>query len=156
MSKSIPSDLKQTSREKIVEALNPLVADAFALYVKTKSFHWHVTGPHFRDYHLLFDEQAEQIFNTIDTLAERCRKLSGSTITSIGHIHKLSSVKDESRTTISAADMIKKLIKDNQECIERMRKAHDLCAESGDCATASILEIFIDEAERRVWFLGSI
>jgi len=153
---AVPSDLPEAARKKIVAHLNPLVADAFALYVKTKSFHWHVTGSHFRDYHLLFDEQAEQIFNTIDVLAERARKMGGATISSIGHIHRLAKVKDEDDVLLSARQMLEQLVHDNKECIRRMRSAHDVCSKAGDCATTSQLEIFLDEAERRLWFLASI
>lgn len=152
---AVPSDLEAGNRAKIVAQLNPLVADAFALYVKTKSFHWHVTGPNFRDYHLLFDEQAAQIFETIDVLAERARKMGGATITSISEIAKLQEVKDEKRVNLSAKAMIQELVKDHKGCIERMRKVHDFCADKRDVATASLLEVFIDEAERRMWFLAS-
>jgi starvation-inducible DNA-binding protein len=153
---SVPNDLKEESRKSVIAELNPLVADAFALYLKTKSFHWHVTGPHFRDYHLLFDEQAEQIFAMIDTLAERARKMGGSTISSIGHVHRLTKVKDQDNVSLSAEAMIRELIEENKNYTQRMRSAHDVCADLGDCATTSILEVFIDESERRVWFLSSI
>jgi starvation-inducible DNA-binding protein len=152
---STPSDLPQKACSAIVEHLNPLVADAFALYVKTKSFHWHLTGPHFRDYHLLFDEQAEQIFNTIDTIAERSRKLGGATVTSISHIAKLSHIKDENRSQIEAEEMLKILLKDNELMLKRMRQAHDNASKLNDSATSSILEVFIDETERRIWFLSA-
>jgi starvation-inducible DNA-binding protein len=148
-----PSDLKDQGRQAIANALNPLVADAFALYVKTKNFHWHLAGSHFRDYHLLFDEQAEQIFNTIDVLAERVRKLGKTTIRSIGHICRLTNVEDADQEFIDAQKMLKILLQDNRDMVVNMRKARKVCEENGDVATTSILEIFIDETERRVWFL---
>lgn len=153
---AVPSDLKEESRKKIVSQINPLVADAFALYVKTKSFHWHVTGSHFRDYHLLFDEQAAQIFEMIDVLAERSRKMGGATISSVGNIHRLTKVKDQDDVLLSAEEMIQELIHNHKECTQRMRAVHDICSDLGDSATTSILEVFIDEAERRMWFLGAI
>lgn len=148
-----PSDLKESDRQKIAEAINPLVADAFALYVKTKSFHWHVSGSHFRDYHLLFDEQAEQIFNMIDTLAERLRKLGETTIRSIGHIASLQNIKDDDEAFVEPKKMLLHLMNDNKDMIARMRSAHQICADANDTGSTSILEIFIDETERRVWFL---
>jgi starvation-inducible DNA-binding protein len=151
----IPSDLTEKARKTIAQAINPLIADAFALYVKTKNFHWHLHSPHFRDYHKLFDEQAAQILETIDTLAERLRKLDQPAITSIGHIHRLQKVKDEDQTNLPAEAMLRMLMEDNQAHTARMRKAHDICQKQSDVATTSILEIFIDEAERRAWFLSS-
>lgn len=148
-----PNDLNSKGREKIVAALNPLVADAFALYVKSKNFHWHVSGSHFRDYHLLFDEQAEQIFAMIDPLAERARKLGGATIRSIAHIGRLQNVKDDDAAFLEPQKMVQQLMNDNKEFAARMRAAHKVCEDHNDVATCSILEIFIDEAERRVWFL---
>lgn len=148
-----PSDLKETGRHAIAESINPLVADAFALYVKTKSFHWHLSGSHFRDYHLLFDEQAEQIFAMIDILAERLRKLGETTIRSIGHISRLQNVKDDDEVFLEPKKMLQHLMNDNKNFVKRMRDAHEVCNHHQDVATTSLLEIFIDQGERRTWFL---
>ena len=148
-----PNDLNEKSRQEIAEHINPLIADAFSLYVKTKNFHWHLSGSHFRDYHLLFDEQADQIFAMIDILAERVRKLGGTTIRSIGHIARLQKVQDNDENFLEPEKMLQFLMKDNQEYTARMRAAHKVCEEHEDIATTSILEIFIDETERRTWFL---
>lgn len=150
-----PSDLQEKKRQEICKNINPLVADAFALYVKTKSFHWHLSGSHFRDYHLLFDEQAEQIFAMIDVLAERVRKLGGTTICSISHISRLQNIRDD-EVLLEPKEMIRHLMNDNKDCIAHMRKAHQVCADYNDVATSSLLEVFIDEGERRVWFLFEI
>ncbi|WP_395697442.1 Dps family protein [Methylocella sp.] len=148
-----PNDLGGNAAAAIATEINKLVADAFALYVKTKNFHWHVSGPHFRDYHLLLDEQAAEIFASIDPLAERVRKLGQTTLRSIGEIAKLSSVKDNDEAFVSPQDMIAELIADNKANTAAMRKAHEVCDEHNDVATASLLENFIDESERRTWFL---
>lgn len=148
-----PNDLAEKDRQDIAASINPLVADAFALYVKTKNFHWHLSGSHFRDYHLLFDEQADQIFAMIDVLAERVRKLGAATIRSIGHIGRLQNVKDADEPFLEPEEMLQQLLKDNQDFVKRMRKAHLVCEKGNDVATTSILEIFIDETERRTWFL---
>lgn len=148
-----PSDLDKAGVEKIAAALNGLVADAFTLYVKTKNFHWHVSGPHFRDYHVMLDEQADQIFAAIDPLAERIRKIGGTTIRSIGHIAKLQSIQDSDAERVPPLDMLKQLLADNQSVAKAMREAHSLCDDHDDAATASLLEIYIDETERRTWFL---
>lgn len=148
-----PNDLKEKDRLEIAESVNPLVADAFALYVKTKNFHWHLSSTHFRDYHLLFDEQADQIFAMIDTLAERIRKLGGTTIRSIGHIARLQTIADSDEAFLDANQMLFQLLEDNKNFTASMRAAHKVCDDAGDCATTSILEIFIDETERRTWFL---
>jgi starvation-inducible DNA-binding protein len=148
-----PSDLDRAGVDKIVSALNGLVADAFVLYVKTKNFHWHVSGPHFRDYHVMLDEQADQIFAAIDPLAERVRKIGGTTLRSIGHIAKLASLKDSNTERVPPLDMIKDLLSDNKAVAKAMREAHSLCDDNEDAATASLLEIYIDETERRTWFL---
>ena len=148
-----PSGFSNKDASEIALALNGLVADAFALYLKTKNFHWHLSGPHFRDYHLLFDEQADQIFASIDPLAERVRKIGQTTIRSIGHVSKLAHLKDNDREYVSAADMINELISDNRAMAESMRKCHALCDDKEDAATAGLLEIYIDETERRTWFL---
>lgn len=148
-----PNDLGDKARHAVTEVINPLVADAFALFVKTKNFHWHVSGSHYRDYHLLLDEQATQIFAMIDVLAERVRKLGGTTIRSIGHISRLQSIKDDDDVFVEPKEMIRRLMKDNKEYADRMRGAHEVCDQYNDVATASFLEQFIDETERRTWFL---
>lgn len=153
MKLATPNDLDEKGRQEIAESVNPLVADAFALYVKTKNFHWHMSGSHFRDYHLLLDEQADQIFAMIDILAERVRKLGGTTICSIGHIDRLKSVKDDDAVFLEPETMLQHLMEDSQEYVVRMRAAHKVCEDNNDVATTSILEIFIDETERRTWFL---
>ena len=147
------SDLSGNAIPEIAEALNGLVADSYALYTKTKNFHWHVSGPHFRDYHLLFDEQATEIFATIDELAERVRKLGARTIHSIGEIAKLQTIKDNDKDYVSPGDMLTELMNDNKTVIKQMRQAHDIADKHEDVATASILENFIDAAEKRNWFL---
>ena len=147
------NDLGAEATKNLAGALNALLADIFALYVKTKNFHWHVSGPHFRDYHLLLDEQADQIFATTDPVAERVRKLGGSTLHSIGHIARLQRIKDNDAEFVSPQDMLAELRDDNLRLISQMREAHSVCDEHRDVATASLLEVWIDEAERRVWFL---
>src|SRR6476660_1563973 len=142
-----------TTPTDIAGALNALLADTFALYVKTKNFHWHVSGPHFRDYHLLFDEHADQIFATTDVLAERVRKLGGTTLRSIGDITRHQRLSDNDAAYVDPQDMLAELREDNQRVITALRETHDLCDEHNDVATASFLETFIDDAERRVWFL---
>jgi len=148
-----PSYLGANAVKGISDALNALLADMFGLYVKTKNFHWHVSGPHFRDYHLLLDEQADQIFATTDPIAERVRKLGGTTLRSIGHIARLERPTDNDAEFVAPHDMLTELREDNSQLAARMREAHSLCDEHGDVATASLLEVWIDEAERRVWFL---
>lgn len=148
-----PTDLGDKARQAITEAINPLVADAFALFVKTKNFHWHMSGSHYRDYHLLLDEQADQIFAMIDVLAERVRKVGGTTIRSISHIASLQKIRDDNEAFIEARDMIRKLMDDNKEYVVHMRAAHKVCSDYNDVATTSLLETFIDETERRTWFL---
>jgi len=148
-----PTDLAADAVGALSAALNPLVADVFALYVKTKNFHWHVSGPHFRDYHLLLDEHAEQIFATIDELAERVRKVGGRTLRSIGHIAKLQRIADNDEEFVAPADMLRELMEDNKALTANLRKAHQVADEHGDVATASLIETFIDQAERRTWFL---
>src|SRR5436309_10591319 len=144
-----PIDLSDEAVRKISVALNALLADTFALYVKTKNFHWHISGPHFRSYHLLLDEQAESIEKSIDVLAERVRKVGGTTIRSIGHIVRLQRVKDNDEDFVEPGDMLCELMADNKATVENMRKAHKLADDHQDVATASLLEIFIDEAEKR-------
>jgi starvation-inducible DNA-binding protein len=148
-----PTDLSDDAMQSISAALNALLADTFALYVKTKNFHWHVSGPHFRSYHLLLDEQADQIEASIDVLAERVRKIGGTTIRSIGHIAQLQRVRDNDEDLVLPGDMLCELMADNKAQIHNMREAHKLADEHEDVATASLLEIFIDDAEKRCWFL---
>jgi starvation-inducible DNA-binding protein len=148
-----PTDLSEAAVRDISKALNGLLADAFALYLKTKNFHWHVSGPHFRDYHLLLDEQAEQIFATTDELAERVRKIGGVTLRSIGDISKHQSIKDNDENFVPPREMLRELLADNKAVAQAMREAHDLCDKHEDVATASLLEVWIDQTERRTWFL---
>ncbi len=148
-----PTDLSADAVKKVSVALNGLLADAFALYLKTKNFHWHISGRHFRDYHLLLDEQSDQIFATTDQLAERVRKIGGTTIKSIGQIAKLQSIADNNEDYVPAREMLRELMNDNKKMTAAMRKAHDVCDDANDVASASILENFIDETERRTWFL---
>ena len=148
-----PTDLKAAATKDLSGALNMLLADYFALYLKTKNFHWHMSGPHFRDYHLLLDEQGDQIFETTDPLAERVRKIGGLTLRSIGQIAKLQRVLDNDAEYVTPADMLAELADDNLQLVIRLRETHGLCDEHGDIATASLIENWVDEAERRAWFL---
>jgi starvation-inducible DNA-binding protein len=148
-----PSDLGSNSVKDIAGALTLLLADVFALYVKTKNFHWHMSGPHFRDYHLLLDEQSDQIFAMSDAVAERARKIGGHTIRSIGHINRQQRILDNDAEFVTPDDMLAELRDDNLRFVGFMRETHALCDEHNDVATASLLEVWIDEAERRVWFL---
>jgi starvation-inducible DNA-binding protein len=148
-----PSGLGDEAARDLSGALNILLADLFALYVKTKNFHWHVSGPHFRDYHLLLDEQADQVFAMTDPVAERVRKLGGGTLRSIGQIAKLQRVLDNDADYVSPLDMLAELREDNQRLASHMRETHGLCDERGDVASASLLEVWIDETEKRVWYL---
>jgi starvation-inducible DNA-binding protein len=148
-----PTDLGPNVTRDITGALNALLADVFSLYLKTKNFHWHVSGPHFRDYHLLFDEQAEQIFAITDEIAERVRKIGGITLHSIGNITRLQRIPDNDADYVDPLDMLAELRSDNQALIASMRAVHELCAEENDVATTSLVENWIDQAERRVWFL---
>jgi starvation-inducible DNA-binding protein len=148
-----PTNLGANATRDLSGALTALVADVFALYLKTKNFHWHMSGPHFRDYHLLLDEQSEQILDMTDDIAERVRKIGGTTLRSIGHIARLQRVADNDAEFVSPQDMLAELREDNKDLAQRMREVHDLCDEHGDVATASLLENWIDEAERRTWFL---
>jgi starvation-inducible DNA-binding protein len=148
-----PTNLASNAVQDLSGALTILLADMFALYVKTKNFHWHISGPHFRDYHLLLDEQADQIFATTDSIAERVRKIGGTTLRSIGQIARLQRIADNEADYVTASDMLAELRENNVELAARMRETHSLCDEHGDVATASLLEVWIDEAERRVWFL---
>jgi len=148
-----PTDLPQAAVDKISASLNTLLADAFALYLKTKNFHWHVSGRHFRDYHLLLDEQGEAIFATTDQLAERVRKLGGTTLRSIGQIAKLQTIQDNNEAYVPPRDMLRELLEDNKHMAAAMRKAHKLADDNEDTGTAQLLELFIDETEKRTWFL---
>ena len=148
-----PSDLSKDATAKIAEAVNGLVADAFTLYVKTKNFHWHMSGPHFRDYHLMLDEQSDAIFATTDQLAERVRKLGGTTLRSIGQVSKLQTIKDNNEDYVPPREMLRELMEDNKHMAAAMRKAHKLADDNEDSGTAGLLETFIDETERRTWFL---
>ena len=148
-----PTDLGNSATHDLSGALNLLLADTFALYMKTKNFHWHISGPHFRDYHLMLDEQGEQIFATTDDIAERVRKIGGTTLRSIGHIARLQRVLDNEADYVTPQDMLAELRDDNQQLIMRFRETHSLCDEHRDIATASLIENWIDEVERRVWFL---
>jgi len=150
---TVQTDLKPNAVKDIAGALTILLADMFALYVKTKNFHWHVSGPHFRDYHLLLDEQAEQIFATTDDIAERVRKIGGTTLRSIGHIGRLQRVLDNDADFVTPLDMLAELRDDNRQLVANLRETHDLCDEHGDVASTSLIENWIDEAERRAWFL---
>jgi len=148
-----PTDLSPDGVAAIAAALNALLADQFALYLKTKNFHWHVSGPHFRDYHLLLDEQADQIFAATDPIAERVRKIGGTTLRSIGDIGRHQRIGDNDKDFVPPAQMLRELLDDHKACVAAMREAHELCDKHDDVGTASLLEVFIDEAERRAWFL---
>src|SRR5580693_9097476 len=148
-----PTGLSADAIKELSQSLNALLADMFALYLKTKNFHWHVSGPHFRDYHLLLDEQADQIFATTDAIAERVRKIGGMTLRSIGQIGRLQRVMDNDAEYVTPLDMLAELRDDNKELAANMRETHGLCDDGDDIATASLLEVWIDEAERRTWFL---
>jgi starvation-inducible DNA-binding protein len=148
-----PTDLKHDGVEAISTALRPLLADVFALYMKTKNFHWHMSGPHFRDYHLMLDEQSDQIFAMTDVLAERVRKVGQLTLHSIGEIARNQRIADNDAPYVTPQDMLAELREDNGVLAKRMREAHDMVDEHRDVASASLLEVFIDETERRAWFL---
>jgi starvation-inducible DNA-binding protein len=148
-----PTDLSDDAVREISKAMNAILADAFALYMKTKNFHWHVSGPHFRDYHLLLDEQGTQIFAATDDMAERVRKIGGTTLRSIGDIGRLQRIKDNEESYVPPIDMLRELMEDNKAVAQAMREAHKLCDDHEDVATASMLEVWIDETERRAWFL---
>jgi len=148
-----PTDLKPAATRDISGAMNAILADVFALYLKTKNFHWHMSGPHFRDYHLLLDEQADQLFAMTDPIAERVRKLGGLTIKSIGQISSLQRVADNDADYVEPLDMLAELREDNKNLAASLREAHNVCEEHRDIATASLIEVWIDETERRTWFL---
>ena len=148
-----PTDLDDAAVKAVSEALNGLLADAFALYLKTKNFHWHVSGPHFRDYHLMLDEQAADILGATDDMAERVRKIGGTTLRSIGHIAKLQTIEDNDADFVPPRQMLKELMDDNKKITALMREAHEVADEHDDVATASLIENWIDQTEKRTWFL---
>jgi starvation-inducible DNA-binding protein len=148
-----PTDLGPTASADIAGGMNAILADVFALYLKTKNFHWHMSGPHFRDYHLLLDEQADQLYAMTDPIAERIRKTGGSTLRSIGHIARVQRIKDNDAEYVAPNDMLAELREDNQTLAARLREVHDMVDERRDIATASLIENWIDETERRTWFL---
>ena len=147
------TDLSRAAVKDISGAMNAILADVFAIYVKTKNFHWHMSGPHFRDYHLLLDEQADQLFAMTDPIAERVRKLGGITLRSIGHIARTQRVLDNDTEYVEPLDMLAELADDNRTLAAHLREAHNVCDEHRDFATASLIEVWIDETERRAWFL---
>jgi starvation-inducible DNA-binding protein len=148
-----PTDLDSAAVAAVSEALNGLLADSYALYLKTKNFHWHVSGPHFRDYHLLLDDQAADILGATDDMAERVRKIGGTTLRSIGHIAKLQTIEDNDADFVPPGAMLKELMDDNKKVTQRMREAHEVADEHEDVATASLIENWIDQTEKRTWFL---
>jgi starvation-inducible DNA-binding protein len=147
------TDLTAAATKDITAAMNAILADVFALYVKTKNFHWHMSGPHFRDYHLLLDEQADQLFAMTDPIAERVRKIGGLTLRSIGQISRTQRVLDNDADYVEPLDMLAELADDNRSMAARLREAHNVCDDHRDVATASLIEVWIDETERRAWFL---
>jgi starvation-inducible DNA-binding protein len=151
-----PSDLGPEAVKHISGSLNALLADVFALYMKTKNFHWHMSGAHFRDYHLLLDEHADQMFVMTDAVAERVRKIGAATIRSVGHVARLQRLSDNDADYVDPLDMLAEVREDNRALLASMREAHELCDEENDVATASLLEVWIDETERRIWFLFEI
>ena len=148
-----PTDLKANATKDIAGAMNAILADTFALYMKTKNFHWHMSGPHFRDYHLLLDEQADQLYGITDTIAERVRKIGGTTLRSIKHVSALQRIDDNDADYVTPLDMLAELREDNKALAARLRATHDLCDEHRDVATASLIEVWIDDTEQRTWFL---
>ena len=148
-----PTDLKASATKEVSVAMNAILADVFAMYLKTKNFHWHMTGPHFRDYHLLLDEQAEQIYTMADPIAERIRKLGGTTLRSISHISQLQSITDNNAEFVEPMQMLSELCEDNKTLARNFRKVHEICADHQDFPTSSLIEVWIDETERRTWFL---
>jgi starvation-inducible DNA-binding protein len=151
-----PTDLKPDEAKSVVEALNPLIADAFALYTKTKNYHWHIASSHFRDYHLLFDEQADSILDSVDPLAERVRRIGGMTIRSIAHIHQLQTITDDNQDYVPPDKMIQELIKDNRHIAEQQRAAIEICDKNRDSATSNALQEILNQTEKRIWFLYEI
>ena len=148
-----PTDLKVAATKDISAAMNGILADVFALYLKTKNFHWHMSGPHFRDYHVMLDEQATQIYEMTDPIAERIRKVGGNTLRSIGHIARTQRILDNDAEFVEPSDMLGELCDDNKTLVSRLRESHAVCEEHNDIATTSLIEVYIDETERRTWFL---
>jgi starvation-inducible DNA-binding protein len=148
-----PDDFSSEDVQNLSSVLNAVLADVFALYLKTKNFHWHMSGPHFRDYHLMLDEQSDHIFAISDAIAERVRKIGGTTIRSVGHIARLQRIADNDAEFVEATDMLRELHKDNKSLVESLRAAHEVADKADDYATTSLIEVWIDEAERRAWFL---
>ncbi len=148
-----PTDLHAAGTKDITAAMNGILADVFALYLKTKNFHWHMSGPHFRDYHVMLDEQADQLYAMTDPIAERIRKVGGTTLRSIGHIARTQRLADNDADYVEPSDMLAELCEDNKTVATRLREAHSVCNEHRDIATASFIEVWIDETERRTWFL---
>ena len=148
-----PTDLKAVDTKDVAAAMNGILADVFALYLKTKNFHWHMSGPHFRDYHVMLDEQADQLYAMTDPIAERIRKLGGTTLRSIGHIARTQRILDNDAAYVEPSDMLAELCEDNKTVAKRLREVHSVCDESNDIASASFIEVWIDETERRTWFL---
>ena len=153
---AVPTDLKSDEVKAVAECVNPLVADAFALYTKTKNFHWHLSGSHFRDYHLLFDEQADAIFDSIDILAERVRRIGGTTIRSISHISQLQTISDNNEDFVTPEDMIAELLEDNKHIAHQMREAIKITEDNRDTPTSNLLQEQLDATERRIWFLFEV
>jgi starvation-inducible DNA-binding protein len=151
-----PTDLQAKEVKEVVETINPLIADAFVLYVKTKNFHWHVASSHFRDYHLLFDEQAQSILESIDLLAERVRRIGGLTIRGIDHIASLQTIKNDERTFVPPDEMIAELLQDNGKMAKAIRQAIEICEENRDTPTANLLQEILDQTEKRIWFLHAV
>lgn len=151
-----PTGLEPSEVREIVEVVNPLIADAFALYLKTKNFHWHLSGSHFREYHLLFDEQADSIFDSIDLLAERVRRIGGTTIRSISHVTELQTIEDDNRDFVPPDEMIAALIADNLQLAKQQRAAVDICEKRRDMPTSNFLQDILDQTERRIWFLYEV
>lgn len=148
-----PTDLRPQATTEVAEALNAVLADVFALYMKTKNFHWHMSGPHFRDYHLMLDDQATELFAMTDPLAERIRKLGGKTLRSIGHVSRLQRIPDNDEEFVEPSQMLSELCDNNRALIASLREAHEVCDDNRDIATASLIENWIDETEERTWFL---
>src|SRR6266436_5888326 len=148
-----PTDLGANASKDIAGSMNGILADVFAIYLKTKNFHWHMSGPHFRDYHLLLDEQADQVYAMADPIAERIRKVGGTTLRSIGHISRTQRIQDNDAEFVQPLDMLAELREDNKVLAASLREAHNVCEEHRDIATASLIEVWIDETERRTWFL---
>jgi starvation-inducible DNA-binding protein len=153
---STKTDLTPREAQAVTEAVNPLIADAFALYVKTKNYHWHLAGSHFRDYHLLFDEQAEEIFESVDQMAERVRRVGGTTIRSITHIGQLQTIQDDNSDVVPAGEMVRRLMQDNQHIAERQRAAIEVCDKHRDTATSNVLQDILNHTEKRTWFLFEV